>query len=223
MFTLKHKILLCEDEKNIVSFLSADLVRAGYEVDVAYDGETALTFFSTNEYRLILLDLMLPIINGLEVIQVIRKSSNVPVIILTARKDTFDKVLLLKSGADDYLTKPFDTMELLARIHRNIERTLVSQVTHIKQLQIEYESFTARMDAKDLLLTKTEFEILCYLSQNANKVLTREQIIRKLYGDFIGDSNVVDVNIKNIRKKIAQHTQTPYIETVRGKGYVMRT
>ncbi len=220
---MKNRILLCEDEKNIVSFLLAELVRADYEVEVAYDGQAGLALFAQQPYDLILLDLMLPLVNGLEVLQVIRKSSRVPVIILTARKDTFDKVLLIKSGADDYITKPFDTMELLARIERNIERNRVMPCIQIRGLDIEYNGCLARIEGNDLVLTKTEFEILFHLMQNADRVLTREQILSKLYGDFLGNSNVVDVNMKNIRKKIAQYTETPYIETVRGKGYVIRS
>ncbi len=221
------KILVCEDEKNIVSFLVPELGRAGYQADVAYDGEQALTLFSQHAYDLILLDLMLPGRSGLEVLQTIRQTSQVPVIILTARKDTFDKVLLLKSGADDYITKPFETLELLARIERNINRNIMQNhkdnTIQINELFVDYEGFSAHLAGAELSLTKTEFEVLFYLCQHANKVLSREQIAQKLYGDFLGDSNVVDVNIKNIRRKLAVLTDVVYIHTIRGKGYVVRT
>ncbi len=219
---MKKHILLCEDEKNIVSFLQAELAHANYETSVAYDGEEAVSLFSKQKFDLVLLDLMLPKKNGLEVLSFIRNASDTPVIIVTARKDTFDKVLLLKSGADDYVTKPFDTMELLARISRNIERSKQNQNITVKELSIHYDGFTAQINDKPLALTKTEFEILYFLVQNADKVLTREQLMGKLVGDFLGSSNIVDVNIKNIRKKIAELTSHDYIETVRGKGYVMR-
>ncbi len=220
---MRNRILLCEDEKNIVSFLEAELAHADYSSDVAFDGDTAIKLFSENKYDLVLLDLMLPGKNGLEVLQSIRKTSHVPVIVLTARKDTFDKVLLLKSGADDYVTKPFDTLELLARVHRNISRNKAGGSLSVRDLCINYDGYASRVGECALNLTKTEFEILYCLMTNADKVLTRTQLLGKLYGDFLGDSNVVDVNIRNIRKKIAKYSSLEYIETVRGKGYVIRT
>lgn len=219
---MKKRILICEDEKNIVAFLTAELAHEGYETNAVYDGESALALFAQEQYDLILLDLMLPVKNGFEVLQAVRKTSDVPVIVLTARKETFDKVLLLKSGADDYVTKPFDTMELLARIERNIRRNQNNQSLTARDLTVDYDGFSAHIDGNTLFLTKTEFEILYCLLQNAGKVINREQILGRLYGSFLGDSNVIDVNIKNIRKKIALHTEQPYIETVRGKGYVIR-
>jgi two-component system response regulator ArlR len=219
------KILICEDEKDIVSFLDAELLHAGYETGVAYDGETALRMFEEGGYDLALLDLMLPKKSGLEVLQSIRGAGDMPVIIITARKDTFDKVLLLKSGADDYVTKPFDTLELLARIERNIERGRAgaSRDYRLRELSVDYEKFSAALGGRALFLTKTEFEILFFLMQNAGKVMSRERILGRLYGgDFCGDSNVVDVNIRNIRRKIAEYSAESYIETVRGKGYVAR-
>lgn len=223
MSHLSDKILICEDEKNIVSFLTVELDHAGFAADVAYDGVTAIELFAGRDYQLVLLDLMLPLKNGLEVLRTIRKTSDVPVIILTARKDTFDKVLLLNSGADDYITKPFDTMELLARIGRNIERNHKSRSVRVRGLHIDSESFVCRVDGKELQLTKTEFEILFALCQNADRVLSRSQIAERLYGEYLGDSNVVDVNVKNIRHKLAQISEYVFIETVRGKGYVVRS
>jgi two-component system response regulator ArlR len=220
----KGKILICEDEKGIVSFLHAELLHAGYEADVAYDGETAADMLAERDYDLALLDLMLPRRSGLEVLQSLRKTKDTPVIVITARKDTFDKVLLLKSGADDYVTKPFDTLELLARIERCIERTRGAETREyrLRDLRVNYAAFTATVGGAPAPLTKTEFEILFCLIKNAGKVLGREQILARVYGDFLGDSNVVDVNVKNIRRKLAALSPDAYIETVRGKGYVAR-
>jgi two-component system response regulator ArlR len=222
----KGRILICEDERDIVSFLRAELLHAGYEADAAYDGETALKLLAERRYDLALLDLMLPCKSGLEVLQSLRgDGADTPVIIITARKDSFDKVLLLKSGADDYVTKPFDTLELLARIERNIERgrgAEAGQAYRLRDLRVDYAGFTAAIGEEILPLTKTEFEILFCLMKNMHKVLGREQILGRIYGDFLGNSNVVDVNVKNIRRKIAALTSDSYIETVRGKGYVAR-
>jgi two-component system response regulator ArlR len=223
---LSGKILICEDEKDIVSFLRAELLHAGFEADAAYDGETALKLFAENEYDLALVDLMLPRRNGLEVLRGIREAGDTPVIIITARKDTFDKVLLLKSGADDYVTKPFDVLELLARIERGVGRARGAgaerAVRELRGLRADYAGFTASVDGTPVPLTKTEFEILFCLLKNAGRVMDRDGILRRVYGDYFGDSNVVDVNIKNIRRKLAALSADTYIETVRGKGYVAR-
>ena len=222
------KILLCEDEENIVSFLLTELQYEGFSVDVAYDGGTALQLFEeSSPYDLILLDIMLPVKNGLECLREIRKTSPVPVIILTARKEVYDKVAFLNAGADDYITKPFDTLELIARIKRNIERTKVitSQVPQeaTPLLSIHKESYRALVGDNLLNLTKTEFEMLLYLYENADKVKTRNEIIQAIFGEFYGESNIVDANIKNIRAKISAYTDEPIICTVRGKGYMVKS
>jgi DNA-binding response OmpR family regulator len=217
------RILICEDEKNIVTFLKAEIERAGYSADVAFDGEEAVRLFTLRTYDLVLLDLMLPLKSGVEVLRELRKTSSVPVIVLTAKSDTLDKVLLLKSGADDYITKPFDTLELLARVERNIERNQAGRSILIRSLNINAESYICSVGDMNLPLTKTEFEILFFLCQNADKVIPRVTIMQHLYGEFIGDSNVIDVNIKNIRRKIAEISTEIYVETVRGKGYVVRS
>jgi two-component system response regulator ArlR len=218
------RILICEDEKNIVSFLQAELLHAGYEADAAYDGETSLEMLKSADYDLALLDLMLPRVNGLAVLRRIRETSSMPVIIITARKDTFDKVLLLKSGADDYVTKPFDTLELLARIESNIRRARggEARVCTLRDMRADYDGFTVRVGGTLVPLTKTEFEIMFRLMENAGKVLSRDSILHAVHGGFFGDSNIVDVNIKNIRRKLAALSDDSYIETVRGKGYVAR-
>ena len=216
---MQSKILICEDEENIVSFLKTELEFEGFIAHVAYDGNEAISKFNTDDYSLVLLDIMLPMKNGLECLRAIRKSSNVPVIILTARKDVFDKVAFLNAGADDYITKPFDTLELVARIRRHITRHGKGAP---RGLEIDKDAYLAKINGQNLSLTKTEFEILEFLYSNIDKVKSRDEIIQAVFGDFYGESNIIDANIKNIRAKISQFDDRQYIETVRGKGYVVR-
>jgi two-component system response regulator ArlR len=216
------RILLCEDEENIVAFLTAELQFEGYAVDVAVCGRTALSLFAGNTYDLIILDIMLPGKNGLEVLRSIRKTSRVPVIMLTARKDVYDKVTFLGAGADDYVTKPFDTMELMARVRRLLEREAERAQQPLDGLHIDKDGFEAQIDGKALALTKTEFQILAHLHAYMGKVQTRDEIIRAIFGDFYGESNIIDANIKNIRAKIARISPREIIQTVRGQGYVIR-
>ncbi|MFP3155597.1 response regulator transcription factor [Lachnospiraceae bacterium ZAX-1] len=215
-----YRILICEDEENIVSFLHAELVHDGFEADAAFDGEQALLFFAEKKYDLILLDIMLPIKNGLEILQEIRKTSTIPIIIVTAKKEVYDKISFLNAGADDYVTKPFDTLELIARIKRNIERNNLKKISDMFYVdELGYRMFVSE---HELPLTKTEFEILLFLYKNNGVVKTRNEIIYHVFGEFYGESNIIDVNIKNIRAKIYKYTDTEIINTVRGKGYVMR-
>ena len=215
------RILICEDEENIVSFLKAELQFEGFEADVAYDGSDAVRLFAQGQYDLVLLDIMLPEKNGLECLREFRKTSDIPVIMLTARKEVYDKVAFLNAGADDYITKPFDTLELIARIRRNISRSAKAGAT--AGLEIHKDGYIASIDGNELGLTKTEFEILLYLHENMDAVKTREEIIGAVFGDYFGESNVVDANIKNIRAKISRFASKEIISTVRGKGYVIRS
>ena len=213
------KILICEDEVSIVSFLKTELMFEGFTAYAAYDGDEALEMFLADEYAVVLLDIMLPKKGGFEVLREIRKVSSVPVIMLTARKDVIDKVAFLNAGADDYVTKPFDTLELVARIKRHISRH--SRNSSLG-LEVNKDSYLAKIDGNNLGLTKTEFEILEFLHSNTDRVKSREEIIRTVFGEFYGESNIVDANIKNIRAKLAAFTDRQIIETVRGKGYVIR-
>lgn len=215
---MREKILICEDEENIVSFLKAELEFEGFDTETALSGTEAVARFDASRHALVLLDIMLPEKNGLECLREIRKISNVPVIMLTARKEVYDKVAFLTAGADDYVTKPFDTMELIARIKRHIQRAKAP----VAGLAINREGYRAEINGQDLSLTKTEFEMLDFLHKNADRVKTRDEIIQAVFGDFYGESNIVDANIKNIRAKIAPHSRKKIIETVRGKGYVIR-
>jgi two-component system response regulator ArlR len=211
-------ILICEDEDEIISFLQAELQSEGFGTDTATDGIQAMALFNAAAYDLVLLDIMLPHKNGLECLREIRKTSAVPVIILTARRDIFDKVAFLNAGADDYVTKPFDTLELVARIKRNLARSTANTAG----LTMDRDAYRAAVNGRELPLTKTEFEILHYLYENKNKVKTRNEIIQAVFGDFYGESNIIDVNIRNIRVKIQDFTEDEIIGTVRGKGYVVR-
>jgi two-component system response regulator ArlR len=213
--------LICEDEENIVSFLAAELRYDNYEVDVAHDGLAAVSLFASNKYDLVLLDIMLPAKNGLECLREMRKTSGVPIIMVTARKDVYDKVAFLNAGADDYVTKPFDTLELIARIKRNIGRYKAAK-NDTALIRVEKDDYRAFILNNELNLTKTEFELFTFLFENKNRVKTRDEIIHSVFGDFYGESNVVDVNIKNIRAKILCYTDAEIISTVRGKGYVIR-
>ena len=215
----QNKILICEDEENIVSFLKAEMEFEGFIAHAAYDGDEALEKFHADEYAVVLLDIMLPKKSGFEILREIRKISSVPVIMLTARKDVIDKVAFLGAGADDYVTKPFDTMELVARVKRHISRQ--SQIA-TQGLEINKDSYLAKVDGNNIGLTKTEFEILEFLHRSTDKVKSRDEIIGAVFGDFYGESNIVDANIKNIRAKLAAFTDRQIIETVRGKGYVIR-
>jgi two-component system response regulator ArlR len=211
------KILICEDEENIVSFLQTELHCEGFITDAAFDGDEGLAKFNADTFDLVLLDIMLPVKNGLACLREIRKKSDVPVIILTARKDVYDKVAFLNAGADDYITKPFDTLELIARIRRNIQRGKTES-----GLQVNKESYQAFFNGTEIPFTKTEFEILVYLYERKNAVKTRDEIIKAVFGDFYGESNIIDVNIKNIRAKLRLYNESEIIHTVRGKGYVIR-
>lgn len=213
--------MICEDEENIVSFLAAELRYDNYEVDVAHDGLAAVSLFASNKYDLVLLDIMLPAKNGLECLREMRKTSGVPIIMVTARKDVYDKVAFLNAGADDYVTKPFDTLELIARIKRNIGRYKAAK-NDTALIRVEKDDYRAFILNNELNLTKTEFELFTFLFENKNRVKTRDEIIHSVFGDFYGESNVVDVNIKNIRAKILCYTDAEIISTVRGKGYVIR-
>ncbi|GHV34111.1 response regulator transcription factor ArlR [Clostridia bacterium] len=213
------KILVCEDEPSLSRWLLDELTHAGYAAESAADGDTALELFGQNRYDLVLLDLMLPKKSGLEVLREIRSAAETPVFVLTARRDTHDKVLLLKSGADDYITKPFDMLELLARIERRLS---ARRTANLRGLRLDEAASAASLNGKPLSLTATEFSILCELAENADTVVSREKLLWKLYGQRGEDSNVIDVNVKNIRRKIAAITDESYIDTVRGKGYVIR-
>lgn len=221
----KYKILIVEDETKLARFVELELKHEGYEVCVANDGRSGVELFFEQEPDIILLDLMLPGLNGIEVCRRIRKESDVPIIMLTAKGEVMDKVVGLDSGADDYITKPFAIEELLARIRVALRRnTDTSQkdkdILVLKNLVINKASRTVSVDNTEIELTKREYELLAYLVENKNIVLTREQILNQVWGyDYIGETNVVDVYVRYLRTKIDDKFNEKYIHTIRGVGY----
>ena len=220
------KILLVEDEKLMSMFIEMELSHEGYKVDIAYDGREGLAIGQESEYDLILLDIMLPGLNGIEVCRRIRRSSQVPIIMLTAKGDVSDKVLGLDVGANDYLTKPFAIEELLARIRvyqRNNSIGNNSDEIKVKDIVMDNRAHNVKRSGKEIELTKKEYDLLEMLIINKNVVLTRAQLIEQVWGyDYIGDTNVVDVFIRYLRSKIDDGFEDKLITTIRGVGYVVK-
>ncbi len=219
-----ERILIIEDESKIARFIQLELNHEGYEVELAADGRDGLELLKTRPFDLVLLDIMLPSINGFEVLRRLRLFSSVAVILLTAKDDVIDKVMGLDSGADDYITKPFAIEELLARIRmalRKQNRTQVSLLTH-NDLIVDVEKYKATLRGKEIELTKKEFDLLTILLQNKNKVCTRENLLERVWGySYDGTTNAVDVYIRHLRVKIEDEDMS-VIHTVRGVGYVIK-
>ena len=219
-----YKILVIEDEENIASFIKMELTYEGYEVENCYDGKEGLHKALSEDYHLVLLDLMLPTLNGIEICRRIRKLKTTPIIMLTARDTEIDKVLGLEMGADDYVVKPFAIEELIARIEAILRRSSNNienqNVMEFKDIIINIESRTVECNGKLINLTTKEYELLVYLVKNQNKVLTRDYLIENIWGyDYDGENNIVDVYIRHLRSKLQNYD---YIQTVRGIGYVVR-
>lgn len=225
---MSHKILIIEDEERIARFLELELQHEGYMVEKAYDGRTGLEKALEKDISLIVLDVMLPGLNGMEVCRRIRQSSEIPIIMLTAKDATMDKVMGLDTGADDYVTKPFAIEELLARIRAALKRKNTpskksSQVLLINGLRLDLDKHTASYGNTPIELTKKEFDFLHYLMENKNMVLTRDQILERVWGySYFGDTNVVDVYIRYLRSKIDSRFKKKFIHTVRGVGYILK-
>jgi DNA-binding response OmpR family regulator len=222
-----YKILIVEDEKQMSMFIQMELRHEGYEVNTAYDGREGLEKVQKNEYDLILLDIMIPSLNGIEVCRRIRQFSNVPIIMLTAKSDIPDKVLGLDVGANDYLTKPFAIEELLARIRVYTRETklknTISDEIKVKDIVMNNKTHQVLRGGKEVTLTKKEYDLLERLLINKNVVLTRDQLIESVWGyDYIGDTNVVDVYIRYLRSKIDDEFNDKLISTIRGVGYVIK-
>ena len=223
----KKSVLVIEDEVKLARFIELELIHEGYLVDVANDGKSGFDMFGQKKYDLILLDLMLPEMNGLEVTRRIRRASNIPIIMLTAKGEVMDKVVGLDSGADDYVTKPFAIEEILARMRVALKKydqksseDSGKPVLKIKNMVIDTQMRSVRVDETEVELTKTEFDLLAFLVANKDVVLTREQILNKVWGyDFYGETNVVDVYIRYLRIKIDDKFNTKFIHTIRGVGY----
>ena len=221
------KILIVEDEEKIARFLELELVHEGYEIIKASDGRSGLEIAENNAIDLIILDIMLPELNGLEVLRRLRRSSDIPVIMLTARDATMDKVAGLDAGADDYLTKPFAIEELLARIRTALKRRIVidnkNDVLEYKSLKLNKKRHEVLYGEKTIELTNREFKLLEVLMENKNIVMTRDELIEKVCGyDYIGETNLIDVYVRYVRTKIDDMLGIKVITTVRGVGYVIK-
>jgi DNA-binding response OmpR family regulator len=225
------RVLVVDDEKLIVKGIRFSLEQDGMEVDCAYDGEEALEYAKNNTYDMVLLDVMLPKVTGFDVCLQIREFSNVPIIMLTAKGDDMDKILGLEYGADDYITKPFNILEVKARIKAIMRRTeskkeAVQQPKKISsgQMELDCESRRCFVEGNEIGLTAKEFEVLELLMLNPNKVYSREALLKLIWGaDYPGDVRTVDVHIRRLREKVEKTPSEPqYVHTKWGVGYFFR-
>lgn len=222
---MSSKILIIEDEEKIARFIELELGFEGYTTTKAFDGRTGLELAETDEFDLILLDVMLPQLSGMEVLRRIRRTSSVPIIMLTARDSIMDKVAGLDSGANDYITKPFAIEELLARIRTALRNTLPEDVGVLSAsgLQLDTGRRSVTMMGKPIDLTKREFDLLHFLLKNKGMVISRESLLENVWGfDFSGETNAVDVYVRFLRGKIDEVFDIKLIHTVRGVGYVIK-
>ena len=232
----KQKILIVDDDSNIAELISLYLTKECYDTTIVNDGVDALESFKNNNYNLILLDLMLPGVDGYEVCREIRKTSNIPIIMLSAKGEIFDKVLGLELGADDYIIKPFDSKELVARVKAVLRRTTPSTVAveitspkvedvndpnivKYEDLTINISDYTVMYLGKNIDMPPKELELFFFLASHPNQVFTREQLLDHIWGyEYIGDTRTVDVHIKRLREKIKDHDKWS-LSTVWGIGY----
>lgn len=222
-----QKILIIEDEIKIARFLQLELEYEGYIVTQCHDGREGLDKAINETFHVIILDVMLPSLNGLEVLRRLRQVSAVPVIMLTAKDEIMDKVMGLDIGADDYMTKPFAIEELLARIRTTLKNTPIfkssTNIMSIGELSVDLDGHMVTFRDNTIELTKTEFDLLKYLIENKNIVLSRNKIIDTVWGyEYMSDTNVVDVYIRYLRSKIDDRFNKKFIYTVRGVGYILK-
>ena len=223
----KPKILIVDDEENICELVRLYIEKEGFDAIIANDGQEAVAKFNKEKPDLILLDIMLPIKDGWQVCREIRAQSKVPIIMLTAKGETFDKVLGLELGADDYVVKPFEPKELIARIRAVLRRSADSVDEKADEdelsfdgLKINQSTYEVYIDDKKFEMPPKEFELLYFLAKNTNKVFTRDQLLDEIWGyEFFGDSRTVDVHIKRIREKLEGENRTWALKTVWGVGY----
>lgn len=218
------KILIIEDESNISDFIKMELEYEGYEAEISEDGKEGLIKALREDYDLIVLDLMLPGISGLEVCRRLKKEKDIPVIMLSAKDSVMDKVAGLQIGADDYIAKPFAIEELIARIQVIFRRAakVKSNIIKFKDLSIQLESRTVMKNEEKINLTNKEYELLILLLNNKGKVVTRDNILNEVWGyDYDAGTNVVDVYVSYLRNKLDEKNKEAYIETVRAVGYII--
>lgn len=227
----KQKVLVVDDEPSIVKLVQFNLEKEGFAVEVASDGPSALAKVVEGLFDLIVLDLMLPQMDGLEVCKEIRKkNSHLPILMLTAKNEEFDKVLGLELGADDYMTKPFSPRELVARVKAILRRMGALREQGIQEdrkylrvgeLEMDTEGYEVRKNGDPVDLTPKEFELLIHLASHRGKVLSRDQLLNAVWDyDYIGDTRIVDVHVSHLREKVEEDSRNPiYIKTVRGIGY----
>jgi len=222
----KEKILVVDDDEHIAELVSLYLLRDGYETKEVYNGKDVIKAYNDFKPQLVLLDIMLPGIDGYEVCRELRKITNIPVIMLTAKGDTFDKVLGLELGADDYIVKPFEPKEMTARVKAVLRRyenksdlEQVGNVLDFPNLEINMDNYTITYRDKELSFPPKEFELLYFLAKKPNQVFTRDQLLDKIWGyEYIGDTRTVDVHVKRIREKFGSD-ETWNVKTVWGIGY----
>lgn len=228
---MSNKVLVVDDENAIVDILKFNLEREGYSVVTAENGEEGLKVFRDTNPDLVLLDIMMPGIDGLQVCKTIRNESSVPIIMLTARAEEVDKVLGLEFGADDYITKPFSVRELVARVKANLRRTVLDAVEIDKGNILKFGNMTINIDKYEVKkeneiidLTVREYELLKYLATKKEQIFTREQLLEKVWGyEYYGDVRTVDVTVRRLREKIEDNPGKPkYILTKRGIGYYFK-
>ena len=221
------KILVADDDKNICELIRLYLEKEGYTVALAHDGEDAVAKFFDDTPDLVLLDIMMPKLDGWQVCREIRKKSNVPIIMITAKGETFDKVLGLELGADDYMVKPFDTKEIVARIKAVLRRSAASASTAAEVKEVSYDKLVVNMtryelkvDGKVVDTPPKELELLFHLASNPNRVYTRDQLLDEVWGfEYYGDSRTVDVHVKRLREKLEGVSDQWSLKTVWGVGY----
>ncbi len=225
----KTKVLIVEDELKLARFVELELKHEGYEVAIANDGRSALDIFEEFKPNIVLLDLMLPGLSGIEVCRRIRKLSDVPIIMITAKGEVMDKVMGLDNGADDYITKPFAIEEVLARMRVALKHKKTSEEQgessrlSVRDLTLDLGKRTVKLGDNSIELTKREFDLLVYLIKNKNIVISREQILNKVWGyDYFGETNVVDVYVRYLRTKIDDKYNEKFIHTIRGVGYYVK-
>ena len=221
---MNERILLVEDDLSLQRSATLLLERAGFILRVASDGAEALDVVSRDRFDLMLLDVMLPGVDGLEVCRRVRRTSRMPIVMLTARSDTTDVVVGLELGADDYITKPFEGSELTARVRAVLRRAAAepdAPLVRVRDLEIDTAAFRATRGGVELELTATEFRLLAELARNPGRVLTREGLLERVWGyDYLGDSRLVDMAVKRLRDKLGDDPRDPsYVTTVRGIGY----